>query len=189
MASYFWTILHNEEEYQRAMDRFTQLFGEKLAPLSDESDEFELLALLIEQYENLNYPIDNPSPIEYIKFIMDQKNLTNKDMEKYLGSASKVSEVLNGKRNLSLNMIKKLHNGLGISTDILIQDINCIEDEVNDTIFAKLINHDACYSELDESAKIDTIPIGQNRIDKIITPIKNWVDNNYINDTDNHFYN
>lgn len=189
MASYFWTILHNEEEYQRAMDRFTQLFGEKLTPLSDESDEFELLALLIEQYENLNYPIDNPSPIEYIKFIMDQKNLTNKDMEKYLGSASKVSEVLNGKRNLSLNMIKKLHNGLGISTDILIQDINCIEDEVNDTIFAKLINHDACYTESEKSAKSNIIPIGQNTIENLTNSIKNHSDNNYINDNNSCFYN
>ncbi|SCC28632.1 helix-turn-helix domain-containing protein [Gilliamella intestini] len=129
MASYFWTILHNEAEYQKAMDRFTELFGKELTPLSEESDEFELLAMLIEKYENLNYPVEAPSPIDYIKFIMDQKGLTNEDMKKYLGSSSKVSEVLNGKRNLSLNMIKKLHNELCIPADILIQDVNMIDEE------------------------------------------------------------
>lgn len=130
MANYHWTILHNEDDYQKAMARFEQLFGKEFNEYSEESDEFELLALLIEKYENVHYPIDNPSPVEYIKFIMDQKGLKNKDMVKYMGSLSKVSEVLNGKRNLSLNMIKKLHNGLNIPTDILIKDINDIDENI-----------------------------------------------------------
>ncbi|OCG47482.1 hypothetical protein A9G35_03835 [Gilliamella sp. Choc5-1] len=188
MASYFWTILHNEAEYQKAMDRFTELFGKELTPLSEESDEFELLAMLIEKYENLNYPVEAPSPIDYIKFIMDQKGLTNEDMKKYLGSSSKVSEVLNGKRNLSLNMIKKLHNGLGIPADILIQDINCIDDENNGVIFSKLINNEACYIELEESTKFDIILICKNIIEKIKNPMKGGLDNNYPNDTNSCLY-
>lgn len=99
-------IIRTDDQYEQYLERFSELFNLEFTNQPELENEYDLLALLIEDYEKKNFPIDIPSPIDYIKFIMDQKNLTNKDMEKYLGSASKVSEVLNGKRNLSLNMIK-----------------------------------------------------------------------------------
>ena len=76
--------------------------------------------MLIEAYEKEHYPIDPPDPIEAIKFRMEQQGLSYKDMQQYLGSASKVSEVLSGKRPLSLNMIRKLYAGLGIPYEVLL---------------------------------------------------------------------
>ena len=80
-----------------------------------------MLAVLIEKYEQEKFPIEQPDPVEAIKFRMEQEGLINKDLASYIGSESKVSEVLNGKRNLSLNMIRRLSVGLGISAEILIQ--------------------------------------------------------------------
>ena len=76
----------------------------------------------IEKYEDKNYPISLPSPIDAIKFRMDQMGLSQNDLVQYIGSKSKVSEVLNKKRKLSLKMIRSLYWGLGISLEILIQD-------------------------------------------------------------------
>jgi HTH-type transcriptional regulator/antitoxin HigA len=103
------------------MDRLLKLM--KLNPPlgSPESDELEVLGLLIEQYEAIHFPIDPPEPIELIKFIMDQQGLKKKDLIPYIGSASKVTEVLNGTRNLSLSMIRKLSEGLKIPAATLIQ--------------------------------------------------------------------
>ncbi len=81
----------------------------------------EVLALLVERYEQEKFPIDKPDPIEAIKFRMDQQRLLKKDLIPFIGSASKVTEVLNGTRQLSLNMIRKLSEGLDISVDILIR--------------------------------------------------------------------
>ena len=89
-------------------------------PGSAEEDELELLALLVEKYEAEHYPIDPPDPVEAIKFRMDQEALTAKDMIQFLGSQSKVSEVLNYKRPLSLTMIRKLQTGLGIPAEVLL---------------------------------------------------------------------
>lgn len=85
-----------------------------------EADEVEVLVALIEAYENKHYPIQHASPIDAIRFQMEQLNLDQKDLEPYLGVPSKISEVLNGKRPLSLNMIKKLHHGLNIPYESLI---------------------------------------------------------------------
>jgi HTH-type transcriptional regulator/antitoxin HigA len=93
-----------------------------LEPNSPESDELDVLALLIEKYEQEMFSIDLPDPIEAIKFRMEQQGLIKKDLIPYIGSAPKVTEVLNGSRNLSLNMIRKLHQGLGISLEVLIRE-------------------------------------------------------------------
>lgn len=77
-----------------------------------EADEMEVLVTLIEAYENKHYPITPPDPIEAIKFRMEQQNLSARDLEVYIGSSGRVSEVLNRKRPLSLRMIKRLHDGL-----------------------------------------------------------------------------
>lgn len=87
---------------------------------SREADELEVLALPIEQYEEKQFPIDLPDPVEVTRFRMEQQGLRNKDLVPFSGSASKVSEVLNGSRPLSLNMIRRLNKGLGILAVILI---------------------------------------------------------------------
>ena len=92
------------------------------APGSAEEQELELFSVLIGNYENEHFPISLPDPIEEIKFCMDQQGLTRKDMISYIGSQSKVSEVLSGKRPLSLSMIRSLHEGLGIPADVLLQE-------------------------------------------------------------------
>lgn len=127
MTQNSWRIIKNESEHALAMARLIELASGDLEPETDAFDEFELLGLLIEHYESKSFPMDKPDPIEAIKFRMDQQGLTAVDMRQYIGSASKVSEVLNYKRPLSLSMIKRLHTGLGIPADILIQDANSIE--------------------------------------------------------------
>jgi HTH-type transcriptional regulator/antitoxin HigA len=87
---------------------------------SPEADEMEVLVTLIEAYENKHYPIGPADPIEAIKFRMDQQGLTARDLETYIGPSGRVSEVLNGKRPLSLRMIKRLHDGLRIPYESLL---------------------------------------------------------------------
>src|SRR6266498_3773239 len=122
-------IIKNENEYREAVARLESLM--EAAPGSPEEEELELLAFLIENYEKEQYPINLPDPIEAIKFRMEQQGLTRRDLEKYIGSQSKVSEVLNRKRPLSLAMIRALHEGLGISTEVLVQKpANRVEEDL-----------------------------------------------------------
>jgi HTH-type transcriptional regulator / antitoxin HigA len=113
-------IIKSEAEYEAALAHIETLMD--AAPGSAEEEELELFALLVEQYEKENYPIDLPDPVDAILFRIEQQGLTRKDLIPYLGSSSKVSEVLNRKRPLSLNMIRNLHEGLGIPADILLQE-------------------------------------------------------------------
>ena len=112
-------ILKTEKEYNASLERIEALMD--APPGSAEEEELELLALLVEKYEQEHYPIELPDPVEAIKFRMEQEGLTRKDMIKYLGSQSKVSEVLNYKRPLSLTMIRALNVGLNIPAEVLIQ--------------------------------------------------------------------
>ncbi|MCL4484722.1 MAG: transcriptional regulator, partial [Bacteroidetes bacterium] len=89
---------------------------------TQEGDELELLSLLIDNYEKINYPIELPDPIEAIKFRMDQLGYKPKDLAKVLGFRSRVTEVLNKKRKLSLDMIRRLNRDLHIPTEVLVQD-------------------------------------------------------------------
>ncbi|HHL2521499.1 TPA: type II toxin-antitoxin system HigA family antitoxin [Yersinia enterocolitica] len=129
-----WRIFKTQEDYERGMSRFLQLADGDLSPNTDDYDEFELLSLLIGHYESQKYPMDKPDPIDAIKFRMDQQGLSQSDMTQFIGSASKVSEVLNRKRPLSLSMIRRIHDGLGIPVDILIQDTNAVEWSYIDTL-------------------------------------------------------
>lgn len=124
----FLKVIKSEVEHEQAMQRLMALMDLDPAPGSDEENELEVLSVLIEQYEIAQFPIEKPEPVEAIKFRMDQQGLTQKDMVEYFGSASKVSEVLNGKRPLSISMIRKLHRGLGIPADILIQEHNMAKE-------------------------------------------------------------
>lgn len=109
-------ILRSEADYEAALAEVEKLM---VRPKPD-ADRLELLALVIRDYEDKHYPIDLPDPVEAITFRMEQMGLTRKDLERYIGSRSKVSEVLSGKRRLSLNMIRALHDGLGIPAEVLL---------------------------------------------------------------------
>lgn len=113
-------VLKTEAEYEAALAHVETLMDAE--PGSPEEEELEVCALLIEAYEEVHVPIDLPDPIAAIKFRMEQAGLTRKDMIPYLGSQSKVSEVLNRKRPLSLAMMRALHKGLGIPAEVLLQE-------------------------------------------------------------------
>ncbi|MCF6333277.1 MAG: helix-turn-helix domain-containing protein [Draconibacterium sp.] len=110
--------IKTERDYSESIKRIEELWGSKKDTI--EGDEFELLIILVEAYEMKHYPIAPPDPIDAIKFRMEQMGITKTDMAKYLGSQSRVSEVLNRKRKLTLKMVKSIHKGLKISADILL---------------------------------------------------------------------
>jgi len=90
-------------------------------PDSPEGEKLDVLVTLVEAYEARHYPIDLPDPVAAIKFEMEQKGLTIKDLEPMIGKSNRVYEILSHKRSLSLNMIRSLHRGLGIPAEVLIQ--------------------------------------------------------------------
>lgn len=112
--------IHNDEELKAAFQRLEAIFHAD--PGTPEADEMEVLVTLIEAYENKHYAIAPPDPIEAIKFRMEQQNLSARDLEPYIGSSGRVSEVLNRKRPLSLRMIKRLHDGLHIPYESLLAE-------------------------------------------------------------------
>lgn len=111
--------IKTEEEYNKALERLEEIFDS--IPGTSEGDELEILGILIENYENNTFTIDFPDPIEAIKFRMEQLNYTQNDLGEIIGLKSRASEILNKKRKLSLNMIRKLSKSLNISSDVLIQ--------------------------------------------------------------------
>jgi len=112
-------IIRNQEEYNEALQRFQELFFAKKG--TPESDEADLLALVIEKYESENYQLADPDPIEYIKYRMEKMGLKPKDLVPMIGSFPRVSEVFNRKRKLTVKMIKNLHQSLVIPYDILLK--------------------------------------------------------------------
>ncbi|MDH3997262.1 MAG: ImmA/IrrE family metallo-endopeptidase [Desulfuromonadales bacterium] len=113
-------IIKNETDYEQALERIDALMD--AAAGTPEGDELELLATLVELYEEQAHPVALPNPVDAIKFRMEQGGLKQKDLIPFIGSASKVSEVLSGRRSLSLAMIRKLHQGLGVPAEVLLQD-------------------------------------------------------------------
>ena len=113
-------LIKTEEEYKIALKRLEIIFDAE--PGSKYGDELELLALLIEEYENKYYPIVPPDPIEAIKFRMEQMGLKQKDLGEIIGLKSRASEILNKKRKLSLKMIRTISKKLNISTEVLIKE-------------------------------------------------------------------
>ena len=112
--------IRNEKDYQDALDRLEDIFDAKKG--TEEGDELEILSILIDQYENENFPIGMPDPIEAIKFRMEQMGMKQKDLAEVVGFKSRVSEILNKKRKLTLDMIRKLNTTLHIPTEVLVQD-------------------------------------------------------------------
>lgn len=111
--------IRNEVDYEAALEEVERLWGARLG--TPRGDRLDVLATLIDVYESQHYPIDSPDPIEAIKFRMEQQNLTRKDLEGILGTRTRVAEVLNRRRGLSINMIRRLHEKLGIPADVLIR--------------------------------------------------------------------
>jgi len=112
--------IKNEVDYQKALDRLEKVFDAEKG--SKKGDELEILSILIDQYEKENFPIGLPDPIEAIKFRMEQMGLKQKDLADIVGFKSRVSEIMNKKRKLTLDMIRKLSENLNIPTEVLIQD-------------------------------------------------------------------
>lgn len=111
--------IKTKKDYQQALQRLEVIFDAKKC--SSQGDELEILSILIDQYENQHFPIDLPDPIEAIKFRMEQLGYNQTDLAKVVGLKSRASEILSGKRKLSLEMIRQLHEKLNIPTDVLIQ--------------------------------------------------------------------
>ena len=122
-------VLKTREDYDKALGYLGELMGKDLAPDSDEEREFDLLNLVIGNYEAETIAPISVDPVDAILFRMDQQNLKRRHLVPYIGSISKVSEVLNRKRHLSLSMIRRLHEGLGIPAESLIGSSE--DDEVN----------------------------------------------------------
>ena len=113
--------IKTEQDHERALARVEELMNAE--PDTLEGDELDVLATLIEAFEDKHFPIDPPDPIEAILFRLEQLDLERKDLKPYLGGRHRVSEVLNRKRDLSLNMIRRLHEGLNIPLESLIGKI------------------------------------------------------------------
>jgi HTH-type transcriptional regulator/antitoxin HigA len=109
----------NDADYQAALVEIERLFD--AAPGTPESDRLEIWTTLVEAYEERKYSIPLPDPIAAIKYHMESRGLTSHELEPHLGDSTTVAEVLNRKRALTINMIRRLHTGLGISADVLIQ--------------------------------------------------------------------
>jgi HTH-type transcriptional regulator / antitoxin HigA len=111
--------IRSEEDYEAALAEVERFWGARSG--TPEGDRLDVLATLIDAYESEHHPIDPPDPIEAIKFRMEQQGLTRKDLEGILGSRTRIAEVLNRRRGLSINMIRRLHDRLGISAEVLIR--------------------------------------------------------------------
>lgn len=112
--------IRTRKDYNNALDRVEQLMNAKVN--TPEGDELDVLATLVEVYEAKNFPISEPDPIEAIYHRMEALDMERKDMERILGSKSRVSEVLNRKRKLSMEMVRNLHSKMGLPAETLIQD-------------------------------------------------------------------
>ena len=111
--------IRTKADYRHALKEVEGLWGAKLG--TPEGDRLDVLATLIDAYESEHYPMDPPDPIEAIKFRMEQQGLSRRDLEPLIGTRTRVAEVLNRKRSLSISMIRRLHDRLGISAEVLIR--------------------------------------------------------------------
>jgi HTH-type transcriptional regulator/antitoxin HigA len=118
--------IKNEADYQAALEEIERLFD--AAPDTPDGDRLEVLTTLVEAYEEKHYNIPMPDPIEAILYHMESRGLSRRDLESYIGSRARVSEVLNRKRPLTMEMIRNLHIGLGMPAEVLIQPYHTFKD-------------------------------------------------------------
>ncbi len=117
--------IKKEADYKAALKRLEEIFDAK--PGTPESDELEILGLMVDDYENKHYPIEPPDPIEAIKIRMEEMHLRQVDLIPEIGGKSRVSEILNRKRRLTVEMIRKLAARLNLSANLLIKDYQLIQ--------------------------------------------------------------
>lgn len=113
--------IKTKADYEASLAEMERLWGARSG--TSDGNRLDILATLIDAYESDHYPMDPPDPIEAIKFRMEQQGLTRKDLSELLGSRIRVAEILNRRRGLSINMIRRLHEKLGISLEVLIQPV------------------------------------------------------------------
>lgn len=118
-------LIKTDVEYQEALNRLEEIFDAKIG--TPESDEADILGLLIDEYEKKRYPIDAPDPIEAIKIRMEEMDLKQKDLVGVIGGKSRVSEILNRKKKLTVDMVRSLALRLNLSAQILINDYKLIK--------------------------------------------------------------
>ncbi len=111
--------IRTKRDYEAALKEVERLWGAKAGPR--DGDRLDVLATLIDAYEAEHYPMDPPDPVEAIKFRMEQQGLTRRDLEEIIGTRTRIAEVLNRKRGLSITMIRRLHERLGIPAEVLIR--------------------------------------------------------------------
>ena len=111
--------IRSEADYDAALEDVEALWG--AASGTPRGDQLDVLATLIDAYEAKHYPMDPPDPVEAIKFRMEQQGMTRKDLEPIIGTRTRIAEVLGRKRSLSIGMIRRLHDQMGISAEVLIQ--------------------------------------------------------------------
>lgn len=117
--------IKTEEDYQAALSRLEEIFD--ATDGTPESDELDVLGLLVDEYEKEHYPIDSPDPIEAIKIRMEELNMRQSDLIPVIGGKSRVSEILNRKRRLTIRMIRKLKERLNLSAELLIRDYELLK--------------------------------------------------------------
>ncbi len=127
-------LIKTESDHEAALSSLMALMDANPAEGTPEADEIDVLATLIEKYEEEHFPIDLPDPVEAIRFRMDQQGLSQRDLIPYIGSAARVSDILNRRRPLSLSMIRALHKGLGIPAEVLICEPDMLLGEEKDTL-------------------------------------------------------
>ncbi|GAB7025582.1 helix-turn-helix domain-containing protein [Geotalea toluenoxydans] len=118
--------IKSEADYEVTLKEIELLFDS--APDTPEGDRLEVLTTLVEAYEERRFAIPRPDPIEAIMYHMESRGLTRRDLEPYIGSRARVSEVLNRKRPLTMEMIRNIHKGLGIPAEVLIQPYPTFRD-------------------------------------------------------------
>ena len=116
--------IKTEKDYEKSLERLELIFDAN--PNSKEGDEAEILSMLIDSYENKHYPIDAPDPIEAIKIRMEEMNLKQKDLVGVIGGKSRVSEILNKKKKLTVEMIRELEKTLHISASVLVNNYKLV---------------------------------------------------------------
>ena len=118
--------IKTEADYEASLEKIERLFAAK--PGTVDADRLEVLTTLVEAYEGKHYAIPLPDPIEAILYHMESRGLSRRDLESFIGSRARVSEILNRKRPLTMEMVRNLHDGLGISAEVLIQSYRILKN-------------------------------------------------------------
>ena len=121
--------IRNDQDLENAFGEISSLLGASEG--TPEFDTLQVLSILVYDYEQKHHPVGPPDPVEAIKFRMEQQGLTTKDLEQVLGKKSKISEVLNRKRDLSITMVRQAHKILGIPAEVLIRSSKIVKSKTN----------------------------------------------------------